>query len=30
MGKQITFAGAFTALGPNTVLVVPTELAVAS
>jgi predicted lipoprotein len=30
VGKQITFAGAFTALGPNAVLVVPTELTVAS
>jgi predicted lipoprotein len=30
VGKQVTFAGAFTALGPNAVLVVPTELTVAS
>lgn len=28
--KHITFAGAFTALGPNAALVVPTELAVTS
>jgi predicted lipoprotein len=30
VGKQVTFAGAFTALGPGAVLVVPTQLEVAT